>query len=167
LVDFCIEYQNHKVAKVETLNKQEQVYNITVDKYHNFTAGKVVKDENDKSVQAFIIVQQSEMEYTPEISCLTKDAIINTPLGDYSIEQLLEMYQSDESFPVYCYDEQNKKLTVGTAHNVRYTKTDKIYEVKLDNGNSIKCTGDHKFLTRDNKWIEAKDLQSNQSLMPF
>lgn len=44
---------------------------------------------------------------------------------------------------------------------------DKIFEVELDSGDVIRCTGDHKFITRDGLEIEAKDLKEGDSLFPF
>ena len=40
-----------------------------------------------------------------------------------------------------------------------------IYEVTLDDGSIIKCTGDHKWLLSDNTWCETKDLKFGSSLM--
>jgi intein/homing endonuclease len=108
-----------------------------------------------------------QMEYEPIINCITKDSVINTPSGDFTIERLLEMYPNGENFSVYAYDESKGCLTVGNAHSVRYTKTDQVYKVTLDSGESIRCTSDHKFLTRDGNWVEAKDLKEEQPLMPF
>src|SRR3990167_2144890 len=34
----------------------------------------------------------------------------------------------------------------------------RIYLIKLDDDTKIKCTGNHKWLGKDNKWIETHDL---------
>lgn len=44
---------------------------------------------------------------------------------------------------------------------------EKIFEVELDSGDIIRCTEDHKFITRDGLEIEAKDLHEGDSLFPF
>ena len=117
-------------------------------------------------------LEYDRMENIPEVSsaldtyCLSKDSIINTPRGDLTIEQLIKLYPNGENFDVYCYDEKNNSLTIGNAHSVRYTKTDLVYEIKLDNNDTIKCTGDHKFLLRNGTWIEAKKLKKDDRLMP-
>jgi hypothetical protein len=111
-----------------------------------------------------------EMEYMPEIHCLSIDSIIYTPSGEFTIKELLASQEANPngwSFQVYAYDESSGGLTIGRAHSIRKTKRDKIYRVELDSGKFIKCTGDHLFLTRDGAWIEAKNLTSGMSLMPF
>lgn len=130
-----------------------------------------------------------EMEYTPELAaaldiyadetCITKDSIISTPYGDFTVEKLLE-YQLEQStfgkvdssdvwkFPVYCYDQKNKCITIGWAHSVRQTKKHaQIVEVKFDNGKSLKSTPDHRFMTRSGQWVEASCLKPGTALMPF
>ena len=42
-----------------------------------------------------------------------------------------------------------------------------LLEIVLDNGESIKCTPDHKFLLKDGTYIEASELKENDSLMPL
>ena len=41
-----------------------------------------------------------------------------------------------------------------------------VYD-NLDNKKYIDCTPDHKFLTRNGKWVEAQSLTIGQSLMPL
>jgi ribonucleotide reductase alpha subunit len=49
--------------------------------------------------------------------------------------------------------------------NPRVTGTDKeIYEVLLDDGSKIECTGNHKFILRDGSKVEAINLQVGDSL---
>jgi len=69
--DWVQNYNNHKVISVDFLDKKEMVYNLTVDKYHNFAAGSDC-DLNYENFscepQKFVIIKNSEMEYTPEIA---------------------------------------------------------------------------------------------------
>ncbi len=112
----------------------------------------------------------SEMVFTAEIACITEDAMISTPSGDFTVRELLDeqsRFGSDWSIPIYAYDETTKGLTVGNAHSIRKTKTSNVLEIKLDSGKSIKCTKDHLFLTRDGRWVEAQYLTEGISLMPF
>jgi DNA gyrase subunit B len=54
------------------------------------------------------------------------------------------------------------------AINARMTKRGAdLVEVLLDNGKSIKCTPDHKFMLRSGEFVEAQHLQEGQSLMPL
>jgi intein/homing endonuclease len=131
-----------------------------------------------------------EMEYTPEIAaaldiyadetCLTKESIVSTPYGKYTIEELLKMNGAmtpltkgcdnipEGKFPVYCYDNVNKRITIGFGHSVRQTGTQvPVVKVLLDNGDSIRCTPNHRFMLRNGSYVEAGNLIPGTSLMPF
>ena len=100
--------------------------------------------------------------------CFTKDTLI--PLLDGSEISLGELFENykDKKFWVYSYDTENKRVVPGLAHSPRKTGTkQKILKVTLDNGEIIKCTENHPFMTRDGIYIEAKDLRENISLMPL
>ena len=45
--------------------------------------------------------------------------------------------------------------------------TDVLCEVTLDNGKTIRCTPDHKFLLRTGEYLEARDLVTGLDLMSF
>jgi hypothetical protein len=45
--------------------------------------------------------------------------------------------------------------------------TDELTEVELDNGETIKSTGDHRYVRRDGTFVFAKHLRENDSLMPI
>jgi DNA gyrase subunit B len=44
---------------------------------------------------------------------------------------------------------------------------DELVEVILDNGESVRCTPDHRFMLRDGTFREANQLMPGDSLMPF
>jgi len=46
-------------------------------------------------------------------------------------------------------------------------KKEKLVAVRLDNGEKIRCTPDHKFMLRDGSYMEAQDLYPGVSLMPL
>jgi intein/homing endonuclease len=62
-------FQNHKVVSVERLTQKQQVYNITVEGFHNLAMGSLNPSETSNNRQySMVFVKQSEQEYTPEIS---------------------------------------------------------------------------------------------------
>jgi intein/homing endonuclease len=62
----------------------------------------------------------------------------------------------DGKFPLYCYDNVNKRITIGFGHSVRQTgKQVPVVKVLLDNGDSIRCTPNHRFMLRDGTYVEA------------
>jgi DNA gyrase subunit B len=67
----------------------------------------------------------------------------------------------------FCYtiDEDNQ-ISIGKIKNVGKTKENTtIVQVTLDNGEVVRCTPDHKFMLRNGKYKEAKDLKKSDSLM--
>jgi thymidylate synthase (FAD) len=50
---------------------------------------------------------------------------------------------------IKCYDEDEKKLTVSTIKDIFYTGKKDVYKITLSDGKEIKCTKEHKFLTKD------------------
>lgn len=79
---------------------------------------------------------------------------------EVSIKQLTE---EGGIVPVYTLDKENN-LCIKEMGNFRKTGNHEIYEVLLDNGNIIECTGNHKFITKNRGKVEAKDLIKGDSL---
>lgn len=86
--------------------------------------------------------------------------------GSVSIQQLAE---EGVDVPVYCQNQQGK-VAVRMMRNPRLTRSCvPIYKVSLDNGKSIKVTGNHKFLLKTklngkNQYVSAKSLKSGDRL---
>ena len=100
--------------------------------------------------------------------CFTKDTKVSLLSGEnLTFEELTRDY-SDKQFWVYSYDLESKKIVPGLAHSPRITqKSQTIIKVTLDNGEEIKCTSLHPFLTRAGEYVIAKDLTPGDSLMPL
>jgi DNA gyrase subunit B len=100
--------------------------------------------------------------------CFTGDTEISLASGQsLTFEELHEAYENGETH--YCYTVQDDgKIGLQRIENPRVTKEDAdLLEVTLDNGETITCTPDHRFMLRDGSYCEAKDLNGGQSLMPL
>lgn len=101
--------------------------------------------------------------------CFTGDTKVSLLDGrEVSFEDLEKEYGVEGYFWVYSCDKDSKDSNVvpGLAHNVHKTKVaKKLCVVTLDNGEVIKCTPDHLFLTRSGEYKRADNLQENESLM--
>lgn len=98
--------------------------------------------------------------------CFTGDTKVSLLDGrELSFLELLDEYGYDGKFWVYSCT-SGGDVVPGLAHSVHKTKVStRIAIVKLDNGEEIKCTPDHRFMLRDGSYVEAKDLNSGLLLM--
>lgn len=99
--------------------------------------------------------------------CLSGDTLI--PLIDGTSVTIKELAESGKkNFGVYSYDLDTNMFTVGTAVKAFFTGYKMTYKVTFDNGESIRITGNHKFLTRDKHYKSIdQGLSVGDSIMPF
>ena len=97
-------------------------------------------------------------------TCFTGDTLI--PLADgYSVP--IRDLVGRKEFHVYSFDNLEKRVKIGKGYNCESKGIEKVYKVTFDNGNSIKCTGDHKFLMKSGEYKELLDIIPGESLMPL
>lgn len=84
--------------------------------------------------------------------CLTGDTLVETTSGPVPIAELV-----GQRGLVYCFDEKTSKPTISTFHDVRQTGTEEIYEITLEDGRILKCSGEHPILTQRG-WVNADSL---------
>lgn len=93
------------------------------------------------------------------VFCLAGDTEIITPEGVIKLEDAI-----DKEIKVYSYD-ANGKTVVSESCEVKPTiKTADYYEITLENGETIKCTGNHRFLLKDGTYKAAEDLTEKDEL---
>ena len=84
-----------------------------------------------------------------------------------SMEEIVAEYE--KGIVNYCHTiRKDGKIGIERISNPRRTKKGaEVIKVALDNGQEIICTPDHLFLGRDGRYIQAKDLGYETSLMPL
>jgi len=98
--------------------------------------------------------------------CFTGDTKIK--LVDGTEKSFAELAELDPTtvFYVYSVNEQGR-IVIGEGRNARVTRRGaRLMELTLDNGATIRCTPDHRFMLRDGTYRAAKDLTPEDSLMP-
>ena len=81
--------------------------------------------------------------------------------GYVSIKELAD---KGDDVPVFCLNDKGK-LCVSLMRNPRITGYDEdIYEIEIEGGHKIKCTGNHKILLNGGGYVEAKDIKEGDSL---
>ncbi|MDD5173278.1 MAG: DNA topoisomerase (ATP-hydrolyzing) subunit B [Candidatus Omnitrophica bacterium] len=84
-----------------------------------------------------------------------------------SFKELVREWESGKQN--YCFTiRDNGSVGVEKIANPRRTQKEAVVvNVVLDNDEEIMCTPNHLFMARDGFYIQAKDLQPGESLMPF
>lgn len=89
--------------------------------------------------------------------CVHEDTILNTDMGDFAISELPLTAVGFCSILTHTGNQQKILRKI-------YKGKEDMFEVTLDNGNSIKCTMGHKFLT-DKGWKHLYELKAGDSLL--
>jgi len=131
---------NHKVVGIEILNEKQDVYDITIDKTHNFSlaSGIFVHNSVDGDPPA-------AMRY-----CVTGDTLILTEKGVLPIEEISAKKETKINLKILSFD--GKKNTASKFFNSGKHKTIKI---KTQSGYSVEGSYNHPLLT----WILGEDFK--------
>lgn len=88
--------------------------------------------------------------------CLTGDTVVNTPNGNYRIDELV-----GTNGEVYCANEQSETLAISKYSDVRKTGSNlDVFEIETADGRMVKATADHAILT-NNGWKRVCELTEN------
>lgn len=88
------------------------------------------------------------------------------PLMNGEFKTIKEIYESGmRNFKCYSFDIDSNKFSEGNVCDVQLTKyVKKLAKVTFDNGKSIECTVDHRFLMPNGKYVEAQNLEINSEV---
>jgi phage terminase large subunit len=93
--------------------------------------------------------------------CLTGDTVVNTPNGDYKIEDLV-----DTSGKIYAYDIDKQRKVIADYVSCRCTfERAEIWRVTLEDNTVIECTFDHPILTANRGYVKACELSENDDVI--
>ena len=97
--------------------------------------------------------------------CFTGNTRVSLADGTFpTFEELVESGKTEAE--VFSYDLANKKFVKAKAINIRKTReTNNLTYIRLNSGDEIWCTPDHKFLLANGTYEEAQNLCTNDHLM--
>lgn len=152
---------------------ETDTYDVTI-KMEGVVAeiAKNIKSNHNKLEYRTIIQSLTKVFNTTNIyincTCLAKDTKIKLLDGtEETIENLKTRFDNGERLYVYSVDE-NGDFKPGIVEGVYNTGTTNVfYEVTLDNDEVIRTTPEHPYLLRSGEYVEAKNLQIGDSLMPL
>lgn len=143
--------------------KAEEYLNKTISKFRNKISYDASTGEIKDKRQSMAMVEDF---WLPR--CISLDTEIELMSGDSkSLSQLIDEY--DKGIENWTYSvSPNGEVVPGLISWAGMTrKNAQMVKVTLDNGESIKCTPDHKFILRDGTKVEAQHLSPNDPLMSF
>lgn len=95
--------------------------------------------------------------------CVVGDTLVYVADGRGSVP-IKKLVDESVDVPVFCYD-NNGKVVVRTMRNPRLTgHSQQIYKVELDDGSTLRVTGNHKFLLSSGEYKEVINLVHGDSL---
>ncbi|PDW04744.1 DNA gyrase subunit A [Candidatus Viridilinea mediisalina] len=116
------------------------------------------------------MAQPWNMRYTlvdgqGNFGCFTGDTRIKLLDGTERTFAELAKLAPEEIFYVYSVDHTGR-IVVGEGRYSRITRRDaELVELTFDDGSTVRCTPDHRFMLRDGTWKQAQELTVEDSLM--
>jgi hypothetical protein len=106
-------------------------------------------------------------QYYHHGDCLDPDTEIL--LSDGTLIKIYEWFKNypEKELKVVSFDENNNRFCEAIGHSPRIGNISKEeIEIEMENGEIIKCTPNHPFLT-NRGWINAEDLNENDEIKNF
>jgi hypothetical protein len=177
------------ILSVEQANV-EDVYELeVVSEKHNFIAngvcvhnsraperrvfyidvGNLPKGKAEQYLRDVMVKYRNKLTYDAATGCLAMDTKV--PLLDgrtLSIAEISDELKNDKILWAYSCDPITGKFAPGLITWAGVTqKSAKVMKITFDNGKSVICTLDHNHVTKQNGFVQAKDLKIGDSIMPF
>lgn len=130
--------------------------------------GNLPKGKAEQYLRDVMVKYRNKMTYDASTGCLAMDTKV--PLLDgrtLTISEISDELKNNKELWTYSCDPNTGKFVPGLITWAGVTqKSAKVMKITFDNGKSLICTLNHKHVTKDRGFVEAKDLQINDSMMP-
>jgi len=144
---FAPEYVKNRDS--ETHNIPEPIYKITKD-----TNGVILYQESVMSI--FNKIGGFSLE-----ECIQGDEKITTNIGNVSIKEIVE---NNLDVKVLSYNEESKEKEWKEIKRYLNNGERTLIEIEFENGETLKCTPDHKIFTQNRGWVKAEELTDEDEL---
>ncbi len=161
-------YAMHKIGNTHDrpTKKSATVVGEVIGHYHPH--GDIpIYDALVRMAQTFAM-NHTLVEGQGNFGCFTKETKIKLTDGrDVDFEHLIKEQAEGKRHWTFAFNSATNLVEVAEIRNPRLTrKNAELVQVTLDNGATLRCTPDHKFLLRNGAYSQAKDLKAEDSLMP-
>jgi len=170
---FYIDPGNVPAKKAEAYLRQIMA-TYKQNKIYNETDGTLIsKNKHPSMLEDFFLLRRNDkgtqIDTVGNVGCLSLDTKI--PLLDGRNLMLSEMvaeYNNGKQNWVYSCNPENGEVVPGKVDWAGIThKNADVIKLTFDNGEFVTCTPDHKFPIIGKGFVEAKDLNVGQSMIPF
>ena len=122
-----------------------------------------------KKLFAALQIPKPYLTFDDALSCFVPETEVALLDGrNVSMENIKKELLEGKELWTYSVDLDTKEIVPGKIVNSWNAKTvDKLVKVTLDNGESFKCTPEHKWLGCDGVYIESQNLAVGTPLMPY
>lgn len=146
-----------------SITKNPGVFESTSRSYHKKVIDHYENPRNVGSMDKKNINVGTGLVGAP--ACFHGDTLISTADGRRSVK-LIDLYESNEKIPVWSFNIVEKKYEVKWGMPIKTGKS-KMVKLTFDDGGTVTCTKDHKFLTKPNYNYVENDKLGGSSIVPF
>ncbi len=146
--------------------KSARIVGETLGKYHPH-GDQAVYDSLVRMAQDFSL-RYPLIDGQGNFGCFTKDTKVALTDGrDLSFGELIKDSNKGKTNFTYSINKKGN-IEIAEIQSPRLTKKNqRIIKITLDNNQEIKCTLNHKFMSRSGEYKEAQNLRPGDSLMPL
>lgn len=155
------------------INWQREIENYT-DRSVYISEGKKFSTEDDFVIVNYDILKNfhdpknnkeskilNNFDLIISDECFTYETMIMTNIGEIKIGEIVE---NNLDVNVLTYNHITKKTEYKKIFRWLKKNKDIIYQIELQNGVFIECTGNHKFFTKNRGYVRADKLTKNDDL---
>ena len=99
-------------------------------------------------------------------ACIHEDTMIAVADGRRSVS-VKTLYLENKIIQVWSYNIEKKIYEIKNARVIKNKFKKPMKKIILDDNSFLMCTDDHKFLLKNNTYLEVQKISKNQSLVPF
>lgn len=131
-----------------------------------FPIGNMSQGEIDRTLPKLVEAIRGILENHPHekgiIHCVDSSAMIS--MSDGTQKPLIEIMPGDE---IITWNEKDEKFENSTVLENWDQGTQECVDIHLENGNILSCTPDHRILTTNRGWVQAKDLTIDDEIVDY
>jgi hypothetical protein len=133
---------------------------------HYIPIGSMSKNKIESSlpilVEAIKMLLEKHKNEKGIIHCVEENTLVT--LGDKSLKKISNVAPGEE---ILTWNESSHSFEIKFVDDVWTSGTRECIEIELENGQNLVCTPEHRILTFNRGWIEAKDLNETDDIVSY